>query len=216
VRRGLALALLPWLVACSGLRSSAPPLQSYVLRAAPPAQRLARAAAPRVTLRVLYPTTAPGLDSEHIMLLRSDRRLSYYAASRWAARVPTVVEQLAVDTLRNTGAWAAVEDSRGTWSADYFLQLDIRRFEADDTEAGAPPLVHVTLDCTVGRRARDEEVIASFVAERAVSASENRLGAVVAAFEQAVGGALADAAVQASAAIDEKGVQAQAARKPAP
>jgi cholesterol transport system auxiliary component len=203
--RCLALAGAAALTGCSaGLHSSAPPLQSYVLRAADPAPRAARTSVPKATLRVLYPTAAPGLDSEHIMLLQADRRLSYYAATRWAAAVPALVEQLAADTFRRTGAWRAVEDSRGVWSADYFLQLDIRRFEADYTGGSGPPVVHVTLDCTLGRRAGEEEVVASFVAERAVAAEENRLGAVVEAFEQAADGALAEATERARAALEQQ------------
>ncbi len=202
-RPGAIAACAAALTGCSaGLHSSAPPLQSYVLRAADPAPQAARTSLPKATLRVLYPTAAPGLDSEHIVLLQADRRLSYYAATRWAAALPALVEQLAADTFRRSGAWRAVEDSRGVWSADYFLQLDIRRFEADYTGGAGPPVVHVAFDCTLGRRAAEQEVVATFVAERAVDAEQNRLGAVVDAFERAADGALSEAAERAQSAIE--------------
>lgn len=195
------LAMSGILSACSsGLRSDAPPIQAYVLRAAPGAQHVP-GTAPHASLKVLYPTAAPGLDTERIVLIQSNRRLSYYAASRWAAALPTLVEQLAVDTLRRTGAWRAVEGSGGAWPADYFLQLDIRRFEADYSGGAGPPVVHVVLDCTLGRRAGEEELVASFVSERAETAARNRLGAVVAAFERAADGALAEAAERAQAEV---------------
>jgi cholesterol transport system auxiliary component len=136
------------------------------------------------------------------MLLESDRRLSYYAASRWAGALPSVVEQLAVDTLRRTGTWSAVEDSSGTLPADYFLQLDIRRFEADYTGGSGPPLVQVALQCTLGRRGAEQELLASFLVTRAVRADQNRLSGVVAAFEQAADAALGEMAERAHAALE--------------
>jgi cholesterol transport system auxiliary component len=199
------LALTSLLAACSfALRSSAPPVQSYVLRAADSAQQAAREPRGGASLRVFYPTAAPGLGSEHIMLLQSDRRLSYYAASRWAAALPSVVEQLAVDTLRHAGAWGAVEGSSGALPAEYFLQLDIRRFEADYTGGRAAPVVQVALDCTLGHRGAEQELVASFLVTRAVQADQNRLGAVVAAFQQAADGALGEVADRAQAAIDSQ------------
>ena len=52
----------------------------------------------------------PGLDSERIALLRSDQRFDFYAASRWAAPAPDLIESVMVDALRATGAFSAVFD----------------------------------------------------------------------------------------------------------
>jgi len=200
------LAAAAVLAACSlGLRSNAPPVQSYVLRAGEAAPQPARRVRGSASLRVLYPTAASGLGSDRIVLLQSDHRLSYYAASRWAAPLPSMVEELAVDTLRRAGTWDAVEDSSGVLPAQYFLQIDIRRFEADYTGTSGPPLVQVALDCTLGHRGGEQELVASFLVARTVRASENRLGAVVAAFEQAASDALGEAAGDAQAALDKAG-----------
>jgi cholesterol transport system auxiliary component len=112
-----------------------------------------------------------------------------------------MVEALTVETLRATGDWSAVEDSRSSFNAEYYLQVTIRRFEADYTEQpDAAPVAQVSLTCELGRRI-DRELIASFVVEGAAHASQNRLSAVVAAFEQAAGAALTSAAQQAAAAV---------------
>jgi len=58
----------------------------------------------------------------------------------------------------------------------------------------------VSLTCELGRRI-DRELIASFVAEGAEHAAQNRLSAVVAAFEQASATALTSAAQRAAAAV---------------
>jgi cholesterol transport system auxiliary component len=134
----------------------------YVLRAsaAPPRSELTSST---VSLHVGRPIAGPGLDSDHIVLVQSDHRMSYFAGSRWPAALPAVVEALAVDTLRSSGAWSTVQDSGSAFSSDYLLQIVIRRFEAGYSGGSAAPQVHVVLDCTVGRRA-GREVLASFLA----------------------------------------------------
>jgi cholesterol transport system auxiliary component len=188
-RMSVLVVLLAGASGCSGLlQHDAPSAQIYVLRpAATPNTRVSAAGAP--TLRVGRTQSAPGLDSDRIVLIRSDHRMDYFAASRWPAPLPEVVEALAVETLRNGGAWSAVHDSRGAFPTDYFLQIDIRRFEADYTE-DAVPKVYVSLGCTLGRRV-EQEVVKSFVAEGSAKAATNRLGAVIEAFESAARSAMA-------------------------
>jgi cholesterol transport system auxiliary component len=187
------------LAACSGgLHSDIPATQVYVLRSAThPRSEMTHANA---SLHVGRPVAAPGLGSDHILLVQSDHRMSYYVASRWPADLPAVVEALAADTLRSSGAWSTVQDSASAFSSDYLLQIVIRRFEADYSASSAAPEVHVVLDCTVGRRA-GREVIDSFVAEGSSSAAANRLGDVVSAFEVAANKALDEIAVRTAEAV---------------
>jgi cholesterol transport system auxiliary component len=192
-------AAVALLAACSGgLHSDTPATQVYVLRAAThPRSDLARANA---SLYVSRPIAGPGLDSDHILLVQADHRMSYYVASRWPAALPAVVEALAADTLRTSGAWSTVQDSASAFSSDYLLQIVIRRFEADYSVSPAAPEIHVVLDCTVGRRA-GREVIDSFVAEGSSTAAANRLADVVSAFEDASSKALDEIAVRTAQAV---------------
>ena len=162
-----ALSLLGVLLGgCSSLlHSSAPPEQTYYLRA--PAAAPATAAAPAGTLgslRVELPVASPGLDSSRIMLVQADHRMNFYAASRWPGATPQLIEALSVDALRAAGAWSSVQDSASPFPADYLLQIAVRRFDADYSGGGAAPEVHVVLDCSLGRRA-ERELIASFAAQ---------------------------------------------------
>jgi ABC-type uncharacterized transport system auxiliary subunit len=143
--------------------------------------------------------SAPGLESDHIVLVQPDHKMSYYIASRWPGDLSSVVEALTVDTLRTTGDWTSVQDSGSAFSSDYMLQIVIRRFEADYS-TGTVPEVHGMLDCIGGRRA-GREVIGSFIAEATATASANRLGAVVGAFEEAANHALADIATRTAQAV---------------
>ena len=200
MRRLALLGIAAAAAGCTGgLHSNTPGPQAYVLRA--PAAAAHEAHDPLPSVRILRPVSSPGLNTDHIMLLQSDRRLSYYAGSRWAGPLADMVEALTVETLRATGDWTAVEDSRSSFNAEYYLQITIRRFEADYTEQpDAAPVAHVSLTCELGRRI-DRELIASFVAEGAEHAAQNRLSAVVAAFEQASATALTSAAQHAAAAV---------------
>jgi ABC-type uncharacterized transport system auxiliary subunit len=195
----MAVTIVVTLTACSGIfHSSTPATQVYVLRAAThPRSDLAHANA---SLYVGRPIAGPGLDSDHILLVQSDHRMSYYMASRWPAGLPAVVEALAADTLRSSGAWSTVQDSASAFSSDYLLQIVIRRFEADYSVSSTAPEVHVVLDCTVGRRA-GREVIDSFIAEGSSTAAANRLGDVVSAFEDASNKALDEIAVRTAQAV---------------
>ena len=198
---GIALVLAGCL---SGLHSSAPVVQSYVLSAAPPAaatpsadaapsgdatpQQAARPPGP--TLQVERPIAAPGLDTDQIAVLQSEQRLSSYVASRWAVALPELIESLTVQTLRDTREWQSVEGSHTVFPAQYRLQLTIRHFEADYSAGKGPPLVHVQLEVMIQRRA-DRELIGSFDVERTERAAEDRLAPVVAAFQRATTAALA-------------------------
>jgi len=200
---------------CSGLfHSTAHPEQTYYLRAPAAAAgngapATAATAAVAASLRVGHPVAAPGLDSSHIMLVQADHRMNFYIGSRWPAPVADVLEALAVETLRASGAWTSVEDSTSPFPSDYLLQVAVRRFEADYTAGGAVPEVHVTLDCIIGRRA-GRDVVATFAVSGAALATANRLSEVVSAFEQATGaalGALSQQAAQAARTAAEQPAQ---------
>ena len=219
----VAGALSLWcaaLAGCTGLfHSTQHPDQVYYLRtgsageagampatapdAAPapaPGEAAAGAAPARAaSLRVARPLASPGLDSYHIALLQSDHRMNVFAASRWPGPVPEVLESLAVQALRASGAWSAVEDSTAPFPTDFLLQLTVRRFDADYTDGAATPTVRVTLDCIVGR-GEGGDVVATFTASGSAPAAANRMTAVVAAFEQATRAALAELTQRAAQA----------------
>jgi cholesterol transport system auxiliary component len=188
------------LAGCTGLfHSNARPEQVYILRALS-TQHAPDPAPVKASLRLSRPTTAPGLESAAIMLVQSDRRMSFYLASRWAAPTSSMVETLAVEKLRGSGLWQSVGDSTSSFPADYVLQVSVRRFEADYTGGGTAPDIHVVLDCMLGKR-EGREVIASFLARGEAPAAANRLSAVVAAFETAANAAVDSLSAQAAQAV---------------
>jgi cholesterol transport system auxiliary component len=195
------LALVGSLAGCTGLfHSNARPEQVYYLRATSAAPGAAAPAPVAASLRLNRPGVNPGLESAQIVLVQSDRRMSFYLASRWAAPTASMVESLAIEKLRASGVWQSVADSTSAFPTDYVLQVTVRRFEADYTGGGTAPDVHVVLDCTVGKR-EGREVIASFLATGSATATANRRAAVVAAFETAANAAIDSMSAQALDAV---------------
>ena len=191
---------------CSSmLRSDAPPVQVYTLRAAAASSDTAADPHPAVagSLRVAHPLASPGLGTTQIVLLEPDHRMNVYAGSAWAADAPALVESLATESLRASGEWASVQDAESPFPSDYLLQISIRHFDADyPAGSNAPPTVHVTFDCTLGAE-EGRTVLASFVAAGSATAGANKLSEVVAAFQQATDQALASLTRQAVAAVDK-------------
>ena len=196
---------------CAGFHSSQDATQVYTLD--PPASGTAAhgsfaggatsgatsgAASSAVTLQVLRPLVAPGLDTDRIALTRVAQRMDYYAASRWPAPLPDLLQTLAIDSLRAAGKYRSVQSDAAAFAADEVLQIEVRRCQAeyagDDAHAGAP-IVHVQLVATVGRRS-DHALLASVSADSARAANENRLQSVVTAFARAVDDALGQIAAQ--------------------
>jgi len=176
---------------CGGLfESTIPAQQSYVLRLP---SRPAQSEITKVAggLRVQRPVAGPGLDSDRIVLLRSDRRFDVYAATRWAAPAPDLVASVLVDQLRGASLFSSVLDDTAPYAPRYTLRCGLNRFESDYTGGGRAPTIEVVLDCTFGRY-RDRTLLANFTAHGSAPAGDDRIGAVVAAFESATGKAVAE------------------------
>jgi cholesterol transport system auxiliary component len=187
---GLA-GLLAGLGGCgSFFESTVPAQQAYVLRL-PPRPSLIEATRVAGTLRVQRPEAGPGLDSDRIVLLRSDRRFDIFSASRWAAPAPDMMASVLVDQLRGARLFSSVLDDSAPYAPRYNLRCGLNRFEADYTGGGSAPTVEVVLDCTLGRY-RERTLLANFTARGSVAAGENRVGAVIAAFEGATAKAIAE------------------------
>ena len=179
--------------------------QSYVLRL--PAREASTPAnnQPAGSVLLQRPKAGPGLDSDRIVLLRSDSRFDFYAASRWAAPAPDMLASFIADGLRASGSFAAVFDDTAPYAPRYNLRCTLRRFESDYTTSqksggGGAPTVFVAFDCTLGRH-RDRELLSSFTAQGSAVAAADRLNDVVAAFETASTLAVSELEKQATAAV---------------
>jgi ABC-type uncharacterized transport system auxiliary subunit len=150
------------------------------------------------SLQVQRVVVAPGYARDEILRIEPDRRLGQYASSRWPDVLPAVVERLAVDAARGSGAWSVVHDAAAPLPATELLRLTVRRFDAEYTEAGRAPTVRVVIDATVSRRL-DRTLLSAFTVETSAQAADDRMSAIVAAFDEAAGVAMDRIARRAAA-----------------
>ena len=185
----LAAAAIFLIAGCAGFHSDQPAIQVYTLEPVFTESTI-EAGSNATTLQVLRPQAAPGLDTDRIALNSGAQRLDYYAASRWPAPLPDFLQSLAIDALRASGKFRAVQPDAAAFAADEVLQIEIRRCQAEYAGDG-PPVVHLRLLATLGHRS-DRAIVASVSAESTVPAAANRMQAVVAAFQTAVAAALSE------------------------
>lgn len=182
------------LAGCGGLRSDVEPDRIYVLH--PAAQAAAAAPVPGV-LMVSRPTVQPGLDTPRIALTRAGNELDYYALSRWSGSLPQVLGAFSVQSL--DGAFATVTGvERGAGPADFELLVTVRHFEAVYAQDG-PPEVRIALQCLLVHTA-PRRVLGNCDTDVREPVGDNRMSAIVQAFERAAQRALGEVRSQATAA----------------
>lgn len=199
------LALCTALAGCGGLlKSNAPPVQVYVLR--PAAVAAPAPSAPVAgTLIVARPAVQPGLASTRIALTRPGNRLDHFADASWGATLAQVAGALAVESLQSSGRFEVVADAASAGGARLELQLTVRHFEAEyGSDEGAAPDARVAFECLL-TTSTPRNVLGRCDGAAVVPATANRLGAIVAALEQAAQQALAEVAEKAAAVAGEVG-----------
>ncbi|HWJ35015.1 MAG TPA: ABC-type transport auxiliary lipoprotein family protein [Steroidobacteraceae bacterium] len=158
----------------------------------PPAGSL-RAEAPPVVpadLAVLRPRIRAGLESDRIAVLFPDRHLEYLADARWSGPLEAVVQDLALQAFDTGAHLRNVSADSSAFASGYWVEIEVADFQAEYPSAGAAPTIHVHLLVRVGA-AGDRHVLASFGASARETASDNRVTAIVAAYERAADAALA-------------------------
>ncbi|MGH6878021.1 MAG: ABC-type transport auxiliary lipoprotein family protein [Rhizomicrobium sp.] len=183
----LAGAAMLVLAGCGSLLSpSNPPPQIY--RLAPNFPAPATGVPVSWQLAIARPTTTQTLDTERIALVRG-AVMNYYADAQWNDGVPRLVQSLLVEAFERSGRIAAVARESAGLRADYTLATEIRDFDAQYDSANGAPMVVVEIETKLmGSRG---SVVASLDARQTTRADRNSVAAVVAAFDEAAGAALA-------------------------
>jgi cholesterol transport system auxiliary component len=197
VKRMLLLALLGvTLAACAGslFKNKAAPPTMYMLRAAPsaPAADPAGSAAP-IDLAVLRPRVRAGLDTDRIAALYPDRRMEYFADVRWSGPLDEVLQDLAVQQLHANPGLHNVSREASVFGSTYWLEIEVTDFQAEYRDGGSPPTVHVHLQARIGNSG-DRHVLARFEPDVQEAAADNRMSAIVDAYNRAADNALAEIA----------------------
>jgi cholesterol transport system auxiliary component len=190
------------LCGCTGsfFESKSPVPQVYVLAAAAPA---AEGEALKIDIAIGFPSTAPGLDTERVAVLRGANQLDYYSGAMWGDSAPHIVQYLLVSSLQRSNKFHSVTSEQARVAADYVLDIDLQDFQAE-YDAQSQPTAHVTLAVSL-LRIKDRKLIGNWRISAAVPASNNRLSAVIEAFQAASQQVAAQVGASAAAAIGESG-----------
>lgn len=173
----IALTLLAgFLSGCAGLlESDAPPASEWWLEPATTATPVDRGA----QALVVNVSVVPGLDTDRILNLGPGSRLNDYAGARWPDHLPEVLGSLLARSFEESG-WRAVRLGERAGSEDEcLLTLETRAFYGRVNGEAVTERVEVRFD---GHLVCDENE-RGLSTRQNVPVPENRMGAIVAAFQ---------------------------------
>ncbi len=152
-----------------------------------------------IQLGIALPAAAPGLDTNRIALLRNNNQLDYYFGARWGGTAPQVVQTFLIDTMQAQQGFKSIATESARIDAEYLLELQLKDFQAEYTGEDTPPVVKITLGGNL-ISIKTRKLVASVNSASSVTASDNRLGAVVTAFQTAMQQISAEISSQLAAA----------------
>jgi ABC-type uncharacterized transport system auxiliary subunit len=180
---------------CTGsLFKSKEPAQSVYLLTIAPGAAAAKPVIP-ADITILRPRVRPGLDTTLIAALYPDRRLDHFAGARWSAPLDEVVQDLTLQAFRADARVQNVHTDISSFGTGYWLEIDVADFQAEYGASGSaagsgPPTIHVRLAARLGASG-DRHVLGQFEADVRENAADNRLTAIVDAYDRAASSALA-------------------------
>ncbi len=192
LRRAACAASLSAALAGCALLSSPPERQLY--RTAPSFAFPAGLPHAGMQLAVETPSAAAGLDTRRIALAMSPVSLDYYAGAEWVDTLPLLVRAALVEGFEESRAVATVAPASLGTRADFVLVTTIRDFEARYRAPGQAPRVEIVFDLKLVALPQ-RRIVAAGAVRSAAQAAENKVPAIVGAFNAALGQAVDDAVV---------------------
>jgi ABC-type uncharacterized transport system auxiliary subunit len=144
-------------------------------------------------LAVLRPRVRAGLDTDRIAALYPDRHMDYFADVRWSGPLDEVLQDLAVQQFHANPGLGNVSPEASVFGSPYWLEIEVTDFQAEYSAAGGPPTVHVHLQARIGYSG-DRRVLWRFEPDVHEAAADNRMSAIVDAYNRAADTALAQIA----------------------
>jgi len=142
---------------------------------------------PRVSAQlVVEPPFAPAaLNTTRVALMPTPTRIEYYARAAWEDQAPLMVQTLIVESFENSGRIVSVGRQSIGLRSDFVLKTELREFQAEYFQGGAPN-VRARLNAKLVRMPA-RAIVASNDIEGTSRAADDSIEAVVAAFDDALG-----------------------------
>jgi cholesterol transport system auxiliary component len=187
-----ALASALALCGCITVFPNAPPANLYRFGASP---SQAQAQGPAGTSQFSVLDAGVGFDREAAsdrILTVTGNQVAYIKDARWAAPASVQFHEAELSAFDQAGGPARLIQKADVSQVDYVLKLDVRRFEARyESGPQAPPTIVVEVHAYLNRF-HDHGVAGDRVFEAKVPASDNRVGAITQAFDEATSKVLGD------------------------
>jgi cholesterol transport system auxiliary component len=181
-RTVLGAALVASLAACSILGGSREPVTIYAPDPRVPADPSWPDAAWQLSIG--RPEAARIVDSSRIAVRPSPGELQVYKGAAWAKTPSEQLQDTVLRTLEDSQKIAAVARQGSGIAADYKLEMDLRRFEADYAGSEVPA---ATIEVNAKLlHSIDQDVVATRTFLQAVPAAGTDTAQVAQAFEQAL------------------------------
>ncbi len=173
-----------------------PPPQIYLLNPTmPPAQQ-----GPQLPwqLSIAVPDAPASIDTVRIALNPTPSTLDYYADAAWPDRVPVLLQSHLIEAFETAGCVAVSRDTDGLL-ANYMLRTELREFQANyrggaaplPDQPATPPEISIRLDVRLVA-VLERRVVENISVVHTASARTNDVDSIVAAFNEALGAALAE------------------------
>jgi cholesterol transport system auxiliary component len=176
------------LAGCISLLPKSKPAQLY--RFGPPAAAAQSTASPSPRAVAVFRTngTFQGESADDRMLAVTGGKAAYVAQSRWVAPASVLFDEAVSEAFDASPIRLIARGQQGRFA--YALRLDVRNFEARyDGGPDAAPTVVVRVHAALNKA--DQTVVGEQIFEARAPAADNRVGAIVAAYDQALGEVLA-------------------------
>lgn len=178
---------------CISVLPKAPPATLYRLDASSPQPGPASAPAARIGVSDGGGSFVAAAAGDRILTYDGDTA-SYLAGARWVGPAVQLFREASTRAFEAQSGPVRLVARGAPGRATLILRLDVRNFEAvyDQGQKAAPQVVVRVRASLI--RGRDQGVAAERLFEAKVRAGDNRVSAIVAAFNAAVGSVLGDAA----------------------
>jgi cholesterol transport system auxiliary component len=195
VKRMALPLLMLLLAACAGslFKNKTAPPTMYLLSATPKSSAEPKTPVAPIDLAVLKLRVRAGLDTDRIAALYPDRRMDYFADVRWSGPLDEVLQDLAVQQFHSNPGLRNVSAETSVFASLYWLEIEVTDFQAEYAAGGSAPTVHVHLLARVGNSG-DRRVLGRFEPDIHEAAADNRMTAIVDAYNRAADKALAEIA----------------------
>jgi cholesterol transport system auxiliary component len=140
-------------------------------------------------LAVAVPYAAGSLNSERIALTRTPETLDFFADSQWTDRLPVLLQNCLIETFEKSGRINAVSRDTAGLKADFVLETEVRDFAAHYENATAVPEIVVRIAAKLVALP-ERTIVGTLDAVHRATATENRVPAIVSAFNVALTAAL--------------------------